>query len=58
MKNRQRIMKTNLYDFLMTLNSNIQRIYKGCILEALTGNKINCDQNCDKCMQEWLNKEE
>ena len=57
MTNRQKLGKMCIYDFLMMLDKNIEKLYGGCIKEALTGINYECDGKCDECMQKWLNEE-
>lgn len=67
MTNRERILKTATYDFLVDLNSNIQDGGFACVIECLTDEYqistgrercITVEHDCDECIQKWLNEEE
>lgn len=62
MTNREKLLNTNIYDLLVSIQDNIFQ----CVLEAIEGHSIPCaydidccsqDANCKKCIQEYLNKE-
>lgn len=65
MNNREKILNTNLYDFLLSINNPYEN---ACIIENITGediydeNKYRCWQtasakNCSECVERYLNKE-
>lgn len=66
MVNRKRLLNTNMYDILLQMNTNLNtRSTDGtCIMDALIGDNQEVadrclgDNNCDKCIQTWLNEEE
>lgn len=60
MTNREKLLNTNIYDLLLSLNKELTQIshYETCVLEALEKKYIVCEySNCDKCIQNYLNKE-
>lgn len=63
--NREKILKTNLYDFLLSINNPYEN---ACIIENITGeniydeNEYRCWQtaypkDCAECVERFLNKE-
>lgn len=69
MNNRERLLNTCLYDFLVTLNESIMHEDYVCLMEHLQDKYIFDDEkyrchygntwkNCDKCIQKWLNDKE
>lgn len=59
MTNRERLLKTNEYDLLCRVQRYID--YKNralCVIDAITGHVRYCIDDCEKCIQEWLNEEE
>ena len=68
MTNRERLLKTNMYDLLMNMNKNLGPTVPGyggrCIMDALIGDdqKVadRClgTNRCDECIQAYLNEEE
>ena len=65
MTNRQRLLKTNEYDFLCSINRNI-RCGAVCVIEAIQGefadgldlSECRSCESCEECIQKWLNEEE
>ncbi len=58
MKNREKILNTNLYDLLLTMNSRIES--EQCIIDLLSTNAndyLFCHGSCEECIQKWLNAE-
>jgi hypothetical protein len=63
MKNREKIMNTNLYDLLVKINLNLD--CDTCIIELISDEEsLPCEEeslsyvaDCNKCIQEWLNAE-
>ena len=61
MTNREKILRTNLYDLMMT----IQRSSMCCPIEVMGDKPPNADcekgllrlYQCPECIQEWLNAE-
>ena len=58
MTNREKILKTNIYDLMMTITK------RGCPLAIVTGKYgpeveewQDCIEDCAKCIQKWLNEE-
>ena len=69
MKNRERLLKTSIYDTLVRMNVNLMPNegypYDKCIMDALISEHqkiaercINAKGNCHQCIQTWLNEEE
>ncbi len=62
MTNREKILKTNIYDLMMTIRHNG---HKFCPIEIIGAAKPKClpsiyglaQTNCEKCIQAWLNEE-
>ena len=62
MTNREKILKTNIYDLMMTIHRNG---HKFCPIEIVGVAKPKClpsiyglaQTNCEKCIQKWLNEE-
>lgn len=63
--NREKILKTNLYDFLLSINNPYEN---ACIIENIDGSyiydkdKYRCWQtaspkDCAECVERYLNKE-
>jgi hypothetical protein len=61
MKNREKLLNTNIYDFLMQINAKLDRFgSRLCVLDLLRINPVadaECIANCEKCIAQWLNKE-
>ena len=72
MTNREKLIKTNIYDILFRLNQNIYRLnsnnfttknrYNGCIIGYLTNSelvhrKLTCEEKCVSCILQWLDEE-
>ena len=72
MTNREKLIKTNIYDILFRLNQNIYRLNSnnfttenkcnGCIIGYLTNSelahrKLACEEKCDLCILQWLDEE-
>lgn len=64
MTNHEKILNTNVYDFLLTLFfdelclfEKIDNDYfkKNCVFPH--GDIVFCPDKCEKCIQNWLNKE-
>lgn len=63
MTNREKLLKTNIYDLIMTIR---ERLPFNCPIDAVGGippitdcRKINLQQfkTCSECIQKWLNEE-
>jgi hypothetical protein len=54
MKNRDKLRSRALYDLMMTI---ARCRYKRCPIEIVGERKPECDGSCEKCVQEWLNRE-
>lgn len=62
MTNREKLLKTNIYDLMMTIRRNG---HKFCPIEIAGMAKPKClpsiyglaQTNCEKCIQKWLNQE-
>lgn len=64
MTNRDKLIKTNIYDLLCEINDELAE-FEICIMECLPGAFPNCPfaecksrSNCWKCIQNWLDEEE
>lgn len=71
MKNRDKyILKVNECDMLLRLQYNLMHGCGNCILDSLTGKRIQCPEKmrnrvghlsrlevCSECIQKWLNEE-
>lgn len=60
MTNREKLLNTNIYDLLLSMNEIVIRssCYETCILEALEKEYAECtDNSCEECIQNYLNKE-
>ena len=59
MTNGDKLMKVNLYDLLLHINSGIVDYTRYCIIEAIEDKSEICPQdlNCEKCLQDYLNRE-
>lgn len=62
MTNREKMIQTNEYDFLIRIQNNLKdtvpTLRDYCILDLITGRNIKCELPCEKCIQKWLNKRE
>lgn len=54
MTNREKILNTNIYDFLCKLYDSLP---KECILDLIDDNGHICDGSCKECIAKWLNEE-
>lgn len=65
MTNREKLIKTNIYDLLCEMQKNTgKRELSGlCVLELIIGKETACRTdnnfriNCRKCIQKWLAEE-
>lgn len=62
MKNREKIMNTNLYDLLIDMKNRgkEQYGYSFCILDCFENEHLHEGTyclDCSKCIQKWLNVE-
>lgn len=59
MTNGDKLMKVNLYDLLLLINSRIADYSQYCIIDAIEGRNETCppDLNCEKCLQNYLIRE-
>lgn len=59
MKNREKINNMALYDFLKIIKDRADK-FDVCIMTLLPGGRFLCSgyNDCDKCLQEWLNEED
>lgn len=70
MRNRERFIKSSLYDRLCEMNTNLSKVGDcACIIDALHGNyevgNIRCEEHktgdyerdCNQCIADWLNEE-
>lgn len=63
MKNRERLIKTAMYDFICSINANL-RPFMTCVITGIIGydKKIvrcyNYKCRCDECIADWLEEEE
>lgn len=59
MTNGDKLMKVNLYDLLLHINSKIADYSQYCIIDAIEGRSETCppDLNCEKCLQNYLIRE-
>lgn len=60
MKNRERLLRTNKYDLLLRIQSNLNKSEDPslCVLDMISGHRVECKPPCKNCIQEWLNEEE
>lgn len=58
MTNRERLLRTNLYDLLIMINENLAEVEDVCVLDVFDYQTLNCIGKCDKCIENWLNQEE
>lgn len=62
MTNREKMIQTNEYDFLIRIQNNLENtvpiLRDYCILDLITGRNIKCELPCKKCIQKWLNERE
>lgn len=54
MKNREKLHNRALYDLMMTISRSRHKL---CPIEIVGERKPECDGSCEKCVQEWLNRE-
>ena len=60
MTNREKLLNTNIYDLLVSMNKTVIQIshYETCVLETLEQEHLECEYfTCDECIQKYLNKE-
>ena len=65
MTNRQKLIKTYIFDLLCELNKAITCFSCDCVMEALTCGKIHnnllcdefCNDACGQCISNWLDEE-
>lgn len=70
MKNREKLLHTNIYDLLCQMQENIESYFVSsddngeniCIMEILGAYRIGvrhrvADGDCKKCIAAWLNEE-
>ena len=56
MKNREKVLNTNLYDLLVKMNNRLNCEF--CIIDLISDKESPlCIADCDECIQEWLNAE-
>lgn len=63
MKNREKILKTSTYDFLVSLNESILSKNYLCVIECILDNYqykdgsrcAICEPDCERCIQKFLN---
>lgn len=58
MTNREKLLKTNIYDLLCEINKNLLNVdfYGACIMQGLDVD-YKCGHNCGECIAKWLNEE-
>ena len=62
MRNRDKILKTDICDFLDNLNDGLSERTEYCILDLLDPKQVifdRCDKysnGCHACISEWLNQ--
>lgn len=61
MTNREKILKTNIYDLMMTIKANIEHGHH-CPIKAVSGQYeysrcLKHNYVCGQCAQAWLNEE-
>lgn len=58
MKNRERLLRQNEYDLLMSMQRNLLHTTGDCVLDLVDWSSVReCPHNCSACIQEWLNEE-
>ena len=59
MTNRDKLLKSNLYDLLLHINSKITDYTIPCIIDIIEGRAETCPDHCrcDKCLQDYLNRD-
>ena len=58
MTNREKLLNTNIYDLLITLNQTLLEQKGTCIIDILEQKYNECGLNsCANCIQKYLNKE-
>ena len=58
MKNREWLRDMALYDLLCKISDYGETMNKDfCIVDAFKGNDADCNGDCKKCLQAWLNDE-
>lgn len=59
MTNREKLIKTNIYDLLCKMqHNNFNRLDCQCVMEFVVGKEIKCTgEGCDRCIEQWLNEE-
>lgn len=62
-RNRDKLIKQDLYDMLCMMNKNLREFNSSCVMIGLIGYDRKVERcyeykcKCDKCLQEWLNME-
>lgn len=60
LKNREKILGMNLYDFLRIVQSKAEK-HNVCIMDLMPRGRRFCpfdNPGCDECLRRWLNEEE
>lgn len=64
MTNREKLLKSNIYDFMCNMNKNLAEVNPNgaCIMKALNANySYKCgytwEYSCSECIANWLNEE-
>ena len=60
MTNREKLLNTNIYDLLVSLNKPmLERNHSDtCIIDILEQRYYECiEHSCEECIQKYLNKE-
>ena len=61
MTNREKLIKTNIYDLLCNMNKAITGFHCDCVMHCLTegekGYSCECGGKCGECIAKWLNEE-
>lgn len=65
MTNREKLIKTNIYDLLCEIQKNTgnRKLSGLCVLELILGRETVCPTdnnfrlNCQSCIRNWLNEE-
>lgn len=61
MTNREKLLKSNIFDVLCDMNKAMTGFRCDCVMQALTGGRIDysshCCDNCGECIARWLGEE-
>jgi hypothetical protein len=61
MTNREKLLKSNIFDVLCDMNKAITGFQCDCVMCALTDGRItyssHCCDNCGECIARWLGEE-